>query len=336
MLLVCEPETDATGAVTALTGLLVDVTAGRAPAPAHEQLRHLETEVEQLRSAMASRAAIEQAKGILMLLMSCGDQVAFDLLAHISSHTHRKVRDVARLDHRVGARSQLAARRRPRDPARRLPAGARGRLTARPTRRAPARSSAAPIGEDAGTVRGRRGPGTREGSRRVFYLFARFVLRPLVWVVFRPAVTGRENVPLTGPVILASNHLSFIDSIAIPLMAPRKVAYLAKAEYFRGSGFTGWVSRTLFTALGALPVEREASRAAQAALDTAMGVLRAGGAFGIYPEGTRSRDGRLARGKTGVAWLALNADCPVVPVAVRGTDGSSRSGRAGRDRTGCT
>ena len=154
----------------------------------------------------------------------------------------------------------------------------------------------------------------------MFYLLARFVLRPLVFIVFRPTVTGRENVPLTGPVILASNHLSFIDSIAIPLMAPRKVAYLAKAEYWRGSGVGGWLSRTLFTALGALPVEREASRAAQKALDTAMGVLQAGGAFGIYPEGTRSRDGRLARGKTGVAWLALTADCPVVPVAVRGTD----------------
>jgi 1-acyl-sn-glycerol-3-phosphate acyltransferase len=154
----------------------------------------------------------------------------------------------------------------------------------------------------------------------VFYLLVRFVLRPLVFVLFRPTVIGRENVPLTGPVILASNHLSFIDSIGIPLMAPRRVAYLAKAEYWRGSGFGGWVSRTLFTALGALPVEREASRAAQAALGTAMNVLRAGGAFGIYPEGTRSRDGRLARGKTGVAWLALTADCPVVPVAVRGTD----------------
>jgi 1-acyl-sn-glycerol-3-phosphate acyltransferase len=154
----------------------------------------------------------------------------------------------------------------------------------------------------------------------VFYLLARFVLRPLFFLFFRPTVTGRENVPLTGPVILASNHLSFIDSIAIPLMAPRKVGYLAKAEYWRGSGVRGWVSRTLFTALGALPVEREASRAAQAALDTAMSVLRAGGAFGIYPEGTRSRDGRLARGKTGVAWLALTADCPVVPVAVHGTD----------------
>jgi 1-acyl-sn-glycerol-3-phosphate acyltransferase len=154
----------------------------------------------------------------------------------------------------------------------------------------------------------------------VFYLLARFVLRPLFFLAFRPTVTGRENVPLTGPVILASNHLSFIDSIAIPLVAPRKVGYLAKAEYWQGSGFTGWLQRALFTALGALPVERGTHRAAQAALDTALGVLQTGGAFGIYPEGTRSRDGRLHRGKTGVAWLALTADCPVVPVAVRGTD----------------
>jgi 1-acyl-sn-glycerol-3-phosphate acyltransferase len=154
----------------------------------------------------------------------------------------------------------------------------------------------------------------------VFYVLARFVLRPLFWVAFRPRVTGRENVPATGPVILASNHLSFIDSIAIPLMAPRRVAYLAKAEYWQGHGFTGWLQRALFTGLGALPVERETHRAAQGALDTALGVLQSGGAFGIYPEGTRSRDGRLARGKTGVAWLALTADCPVVPVAVAGTD----------------
>src|SRR3954451_17152770 len=133
-------------------------------------------------------------------------------------------------------------------------------------------------------------------------------------------VTGRENVPATGPVILASNHLSFIDSMVIPLSAPRRVHYLAKAEYFTGSGFSGWVTRTLFTALGAMPVERQTHRAAQAALDTAMTVLRAGGGFGICPEGTRSRDGRLARGKTGVAWLALTADCPVVPVGITGTD----------------
>jgi len=154
----------------------------------------------------------------------------------------------------------------------------------------------------------------------VFYVLARVVIRPLFWLLFRPRVTGREHVPLSGPVILASNHLSFIDSIAIPTVAPRRVSYLAKAEYFTGTGITGWFSRTLFSALGALPVERETHRAAQAALDTALAVLKDGDAFGIYPEGTRSRDGRLARGKTGVAWLALTADCPVVPVAVAGTD----------------
>jgi 1-acyl-sn-glycerol-3-phosphate acyltransferase len=154
----------------------------------------------------------------------------------------------------------------------------------------------------------------------VFYLVVRFVLRPLFWLVFRPRVTGRANVPATGPFIIASNHLSFIDSMVIPLSAPRRVGYLAKAEYFTSPGVGGWLTRNLFTALGALPVERQTHRAAQEALDTALGVLRAGGGFGIYPEGTRSRDGRLARGKTGVAWLALTADCPVVPVGVRGTD----------------
>jgi 1-acyl-sn-glycerol-3-phosphate acyltransferase len=154
----------------------------------------------------------------------------------------------------------------------------------------------------------------------VVSLIARLVLRPLFLLVFRPHVRGRENVPATGPFIIASNHLSFIDSMAIPLMAPRRVGYLAKAEYFTGHGLKGWFTRTLFTALGALPVERQDHRAAQEALDTAMTVLKAGGGFGVYPEGTRSRDGKLARGKTGVAWLALTADCPVVPVGITGTD----------------
>jgi 1-acyl-sn-glycerol-3-phosphate acyltransferase len=154
----------------------------------------------------------------------------------------------------------------------------------------------------------------------VFYVIAHFVIRPIFWVLFRPRVSGREHVPSSGPVILASNHLSFIDSIAIPTVAPRRVTYLAKAEYFTGSGVGGWLSKALFTALGALPVERGTQRAAQAALEPALGVLQRGDAFGIYPEGTRSRDGGLARGKTGVAWLALTADCPVVPVAVGGTD----------------
>ena len=154
----------------------------------------------------------------------------------------------------------------------------------------------------------------------MFYVIARFVIRPLLWVLLRPRVSGRENVPRTGPVIIASNHLSFIDSLVIPTLAPRRVRLLAKAEYFTGTGISGWFTRTVFTALGAYPVERETHRAAQAALDTALKVLEADEAFGLYPEGTRSKDGRLARGKTGVAWLALTADCPVVPVAVLGTD----------------
>jgi 1-acyl-sn-glycerol-3-phosphate acyltransferase len=154
----------------------------------------------------------------------------------------------------------------------------------------------------------------------VFYLIAHFVLRPLFLLAFRPHVVGRENVPATGPFILASNHLSFIDSMVIPLMAPRKVGYLAKAEYFTTPGLRGWWTRVLFSALGALPVHRGTHRAAQEALDTAMSVLEDGGGFGIYPEGTRSKDGKLARGKTGVGWLALTAGCPVVPVGVTGTD----------------
>ena len=154
----------------------------------------------------------------------------------------------------------------------------------------------------------------------MLYVMSRLVLKPLFWLFFRPHVSGRENVPATGAVILASNHLSFIDSIVIPLVSPRKVAMLAKAEYWGGKGVKGWWTRTLFASLGAQPVERDTHRAAQAALDTAMSVLDEGDAFAIYPEGTRSRDGRLARGKTGVAWLALTAGCPIVPVAVKGTD----------------
>ncbi len=120
--------------------------------------------------------------------------------------------------------------------------------------------------------------------------------------------------------ILASNHLSFADSVAIPLVSPRQVAFLAKAEYFTGTGPKGWVSRTWFTSIGSIPVNRDHARSAQESLDVALTHLRGGGVFGIYPEGTRSRDGSLYRFRTGVAWLALQASCPVVPVAVTGTD----------------
>jgi 1-acyl-sn-glycerol-3-phosphate acyltransferase len=131
---------------------------------------------------------------------------------------------------------------------------------------------------------------------------------------------GREHLPKTGPVIVASNHLSFIDSVVLRLAAPRRVTFLTKDEYFLKAGLRGRLLRWFFTAAGSVPVSRGSHRAAQAALDTARDVLARGNAFGIYPEGTRSLDGRLYRGRTGVAWLALTTGAPVVPVALEGTE----------------
>jgi 1-acyl-sn-glycerol-3-phosphate acyltransferase len=144
-------------------------------------------------------------------------------------------------------------------------------------------------------------------------------MRPLLRHVWRPRVSGLENVPSDGPVILASNHLSFIDSIVIPLTAPRRVRFLAKSEYFEGRGARGLVSRLFFTAIGAVAVRRSAGAGAQAALDRGREVLEEGDVFAVYPEGTRSRDGRLYRGRTGVAWLALTTGARVVPVGLVGT-----------------
>lgn len=148
----------------------------------------------------------------------------------------------------------------------------------------------------------------------------RLFLAPLARVVFRPVIEGRHHVPRRGPVILAANHLSFVDSVVIPLVTPRPVAFLAKAEYFQQPGVKGWLIRTLLTGVDAVPVPRGGHRAAQTALETALAIVTSGGAFGIHPEGSRSRDGRLYRGRTGVAWLALASGAPVVPVAVLGTD----------------
>jgi 1-acyl-sn-glycerol-3-phosphate acyltransferase len=133
-------------------------------------------------------------------------------------------------------------------------------------------------------------------------------------------VTGLEHVPATGGVVLASNHLSFVDSVVIPVVVPRKVVFLAKSDYFTGTGVRGALSRAWFEGLGMLPVDRDDPRAALGSLDTALEVLGRGEAFGLYPEGTRSRDGRLYRGRTGVAHLALTAGVPVVPVGLVGTE----------------
>ncbi|MFC4243041.1 lysophospholipid acyltransferase family protein [Gryllotalpicola reticulitermitis] len=152
------------------------------------------------------------------------------------------------------------------------------------------------------------------------YNIARYTVAPLARLIYRPRVIGRKNVPKTGPVIIASNHLSFIDSVAIPMCAPRRVRFLAKSVYFEGTGFRGWLQRVFFTAVGAIPVVRGAGSAAQIALDQSKRIIEAGNAFAIYPEGTRSLDGRLYKGRTGAAWLALATGAPVVPVGLKRTD----------------
>ena len=145
------------------------------------------------------------------------------------------------------------------------------------------------------------------------------VVAPLSAAIWRPRVTGLDNVPATGGVILASNHLSFVDSVVIPVVVPRKVVFLAKKDYFEGRGVKGFLTRAWFEGIGMLPVDRDDPQAAINSLDTALEVVGRGEAFGIYPEGTRSRDGRLYRGRTGAAHVALTAGVPIVPVGLRGT-----------------
>jgi 1-acyl-sn-glycerol-3-phosphate acyltransferase len=162
-----------------------------------------------------------------------------------------------------------------------------------------------------------------------YYWVGRTLMMSLAHGVWRPTILGKDNVPKEGGVLLASNHLSFIDSFAIPVAAPRKVSFLAKQEYFTGTGIRGRFVRGFMEAGDAIPLDRDDSRGAQASLDLALEVLRAGKAFGVYPEGTRSRDGRLYRGRTGVAFLALTAGVPVVPVGLIGTDKVQPVGQRG-------
>ena len=160
-----------------------------------------------------------------------------------------------------------------------------------------------------------------------YWLLKYVVLGPVLKCLFRPDVEGLHHVPRSGPVILACNHLSFSDSIFTPLLVKRRVTFVAKAEYFTGKGIKGWLMRQFFSGTGTIPVDRSGGKAAQAALDTLLRVLRAGGVAGIYPEGTRSPDGRLYRGKTGVARLALESGAVVVPVALLNTDEIQPTGK---------
>ena len=155
----------------------------------------------------------------------------------------------------------------------------------------------------------------------MFYWFLKWIaLGPLLRLVFRPHVEGAENVPDEGPAILASNHLSYADWLFMPLTLPRRVTFVAKAEYFTTPGIKGWFQKKFFSGAGQVPIDRSGASAAEGALSSARRILEGGELFGIYPEGTRSHDGRLYRGKTGVARLALETGVPVIPVAVLGTD----------------
>jgi len=156
----------------------------------------------------------------------------------------------------------------------------------------------------------------------VFYWFLKWVaIGPWLKVVFRPQVSGAEHVPSSGPAILASNHLSYADWLFMPLTLTRRVTFVAKAEYFNTPGIKGWFQKKFFSGAGQVPIDRSGATAAEGALSAAKRILtEEGDLFGIYPEGTRSHDGRLYRGKTGVARLALECKVPVIPVAVVGTD----------------
>src|SRR5215831_7423790 len=152
----------------------------------------------------------------------------------------------------------------------------------------------------------------------MFYWVVKAVLWPILRVLFRPWAEGADYVPRTGPAILASNHLSFSDHFFAPLPLPRKVVFLAKSEYFTGRGIKGLFSKAFFKGVGQIPVDRSGGEASERALRTGLRVLANGQLLGIYPEGTRTPDGRLFRGKTGVARLALEARVPVIPCAMIG------------------
>ena len=153
-----------------------------------------------------------------------------------------------------------------------------------------------------------------------YWLMKYVVIGPIVKAIWRPWFVGRRNVPAEGAAILASNHLSFVDSIFLPLMLDRPVSFLAKSDYFTGKGLKGWATRMFFKGTGQLPIDRSGGKASEASLNTGLQVLGRGDLLGIYPEGTRSPDGKLYRGRTGIARMALEAHVPVVPVVMVDTD----------------
>lgn len=161
------------------------------------------------------------------------------------------------------------------------------------------------------------------------YTMTRSSIRGIIHGICRAEVTGLENVPKEGGFIVASNHLSFFDSLIIQALTPRDVAFFAKAEYFTTPGVKGKLMKSFFESVGSIPVQRGEQAASVAALDSLVEIIEGGSGIGIYPEGTRSRDGRLYRGRTGVGWLALTTGVPVVPVGLIGTEKLQPAGAKG-------
>ncbi|MEU8338561.1 lysophospholipid acyltransferase family protein [Micromonospora tulbaghiae] len=154
----------------------------------------------------------------------------------------------------------------------------------------------------------------------LLYTIGKLTVAPTLRLAFRPHVEGLEHIPATGGAIFASNHLSVADELLLGTVVPRHLAFWAKSEYFKGTGLKGGFSKFVLTGLGAIPVERAGGRAALTAFDAAIPVLKAGDLVAVYPEGTRSPDGRLYRGRTGTVRLAIAAGVPIIPVGVTGTD----------------
>ena len=166
-----------------------------------------------------------------------------------------------------------------------------------------------------------------EGTLVFYWVLKTLFLGPIIRLLFRPWVEGEENIPETGGAIFASNHLSFSDSIFLPLVVPRRMTFLAKADYFTGVGLKGRLTAAFFRGVGQVPVDRSGGKASEAALSSGLKILRRGELLGLYPEGTRSPDGRLYKGKTGVARMALEAGVPVIPVAMIDTDKAQPTGQ---------